>query len=214
MPAWSIGITTFGRIWVHYTFIIPGPSYMKSILGFNIQENGILSGAPFILSYLSSVIFCYVADQLVNRKLMSLKNVRKLFTMLAQVVPGILCVCIGYLGCNVVYVLIVWFIAVTLITAAYAGAMANIVDISPNFAGPVLAFAQTIHMSASFISPIVAGYLTRNGVSHIQKIKPSGSAGSGTVLVLTGSGLESLTAALLDVLKFDYYFLAYIISLA
>lgn len=76
-----------------------------------------------------------MADQLVNRKWMSLKNVRKLFTALAQVVPGILCVLIGYLGCDVIPVLIVWFIAVTMITAAYAGAMANIVDISPNFAG-------------------------------------------------------------------------------
>lgn len=38
MPAWSIGITTFGRIWVHYTFIIPGPKYMKSILGFSIEK--------------------------------------------------------------------------------------------------------------------------------------------------------------------------------
>lgn len=37
-PAWSIGITTFGRIWVHYTFIIPGPKYMKSILGFSIEK--------------------------------------------------------------------------------------------------------------------------------------------------------------------------------
>ena len=42
---------------------------------------------------------------------------------------------IGYLGCDIVLVLIVWFIAVTLITAAYAGAMASIVDIAPNFAG-------------------------------------------------------------------------------
>lgn len=38
IPAWSIGITTFGRIWVHYTFIIYGPSYMKTILGFNIEK--------------------------------------------------------------------------------------------------------------------------------------------------------------------------------
>lgn len=38
MPAWSIGITTFGRIWVHYTFIVPGPMYMKSVLGFSIKE--------------------------------------------------------------------------------------------------------------------------------------------------------------------------------
>lgn len=39
--------------------------------------------------------------------------------------------------------------------------MANIVDIAPNFAGPVLAFAQTIHMSASFLSPLAAFQLLK-----------------------------------------------------
>lgn len=106
---------------------------------------------------------------------------------IAQVIPGILVLLIGYLGCNIILVAIVWFVAVTLITAAYAGAMANIVDIAPNFAGkfwlfvrsnirlgfsnllftvgPVLAFAQTIHMTASFLSPIAAGLLTQESVS-------------------------------------------------
>ncbi|XP_076287777.1 sialin [Lasioglossum baleicum] len=162
LPAWSIGITTFGRIWVHYVFIISGPMYMKKVLGFSIQANGVLSGLPFICSYFSSVLFCYIADVLVTRKIMSLTNVRKIFTAAAQVVPGILLVLIGYLGCDIILVLVIWFIAVTLITAAYAGAMASIVDIAPNFAGPILAFAQTIHMSASFLSPIVAGLLTRH----------------------------------------------------
>ncbi|KAF2897077.1 hypothetical protein ILUMI_09104 [Ignelater luminosus] len=163
MPAWSIGITTFGRIWVHYTFIIPGPKYMKSILGFSIEKNGVLSGSPFICSYLASVAFCYIADKLVTRNILSLTNVRKIFTALAQVVPGFLCIVIGYLGCDINAILVIWFIAVTMITAAYAGAMANIVDLAPNFAGPVLAFAQTIHMTASFISPLAAGYLTKDG---------------------------------------------------
>lgn len=36
-PAWSIGITTFGRIWVHYVFIIAGPMYIKTVLGLSIQ---------------------------------------------------------------------------------------------------------------------------------------------------------------------------------
>ncbi|XP_043479113.1 sialin-like [Leptopilina heterotoma] len=164
-PAWSIGITTFGRIWVHYIFIIPGPKYMKTVLGFSIQANGILSGAPFICSYLSSVVFCYIADLLVRRQLMTLTNVRKIFTALSQIVPGILVILIGYLGCDIILALIVWFIAVTLITASYAGAMANIVDIAPNFAGPVLAFAQTIHMTASFLSPLAAGFIIKDSYS-------------------------------------------------
>lgn len=40
--------------------------------------------------------------------------------------------------------------------------MANIVDLSPNFAGPVLAFAQSIHMTASFLSPLFNGIILIN----------------------------------------------------
>ncbi|XP_026676997.1 sialin [Diaphorina citri] len=167
-PAWAIGITTFGRIWVHYIFIIPGPRYMKTILGFSIQTNGLLTGAPFLCSYLSSVLFCYLADQLFVRNIMSLTNIRKVFTAISQVIPALLVMLIGYLGCNVALVLITWFVAVTLITASYAGAMANVVDIGPNFAGPILAFAQTIHMTASFLSPMVAGYFLQDDETSLE----------------------------------------------
>ncbi|XP_035795386.1 vesicular glutamate transporter 3-like isoform X1 [Anopheles albimanus] len=159
MPVWAIGLTTFGRIWVHYTFIMSGPEYMQKIFCFDIQQNGLLSGAPFLCSYLSSVLFCYIADILMDRKTLSLTNVRKLFTALSQIVPGVLVLLVGYLGYQIVTVLILWFVAVTFITASYAGAMANIVDIAPNLAGPVLAFAQTIHMTASFVQPLVTGFM-------------------------------------------------------
>lgn len=158
MPAWSIGITTFGRIWVHYTFIMGGPSYMKNMLNVQIQTNGLLSGLPFLCSYLSSVVFCWIADWMMKEDKLTLTNIRKLFTFLSQVVPGLLAFSIGYCQ-NYIIIIIIWFIAVTLITASYAGAMANIVDIAPNLAGPVLAFAQTIHMSASFINPLINGLI-------------------------------------------------------
>ncbi|XP_041451670.1 sodium-dependent phosphate transport protein 4 isoform X4 [Drosophila obscura] len=51
--------------------------------------------------------------------------------------------------------------SVIFITASYAGAMANIIDLAPNYghSAAVLAFCQTIHMSASFISPLTAGFI-------------------------------------------------------
>ncbi|XP_073832864.1 major Facilitator Superfamily Transporter 17 [Musca autumnalis] len=157
-PALAIAITTFGRIWVHYVFIINGPNFMKNILCFDYEANGVLSGMPHICSYISSVIFCYIADKLLHRHCMTLTNIRKLFTALSQVVPGVLILFIGYID-NIVLLLVIWFITVSFITASYAGAMANIVDIAPNFAGPVLAFCQTIHMSASFLSPLISGMI-------------------------------------------------------
>ncbi|XP_055857855.1 sialin [Episyrphus balteatus] len=161
LPVWAIGITTFGRIWVHYQFILSGPIFMKQILGLRYQSNGLLSGLPFLCSYISSVFFCYAADKLVCKQIMSLTNVRKLFTAASQIIPGVLLLFIGYID-NIILVLVVWFIAVTFVTASYAGAMASIVDIAPNLAGPVLAFAQTIHMSASFLSPVITGLIVVN----------------------------------------------------
>lgn len=78
-------------------------------------------------------------------------------TASSQIIPGILIVVVGYLDNETYLVLTLWFIAVVMVTASYAGAMANIVDLAPNLAGPVLAFAQTIHMTASFLSPLVSG---------------------------------------------------------
>ncbi|KAG5684804.1 hypothetical protein PVAND_014017 [Polypedilum vanderplanki] len=157
LPAWAIGVTTFGRIWVHYVMIIQGPSFMKNILNFDIQYNGIISGLPFICSYFSSLFFCYLADVIVRYNILSLTNVRKLMTASSQIIPGLLVVVVGYLGREIVSVVLIWSIGVTMITAAYAGAMCGPVDLAANFAGPVLAFAQTIHMSASFLSPLVNG---------------------------------------------------------
>lgn len=88
-------------------------------------------------------------------------------SFLAQIIPGLLLIVIGYAGCELGIVLFAWFLAVTLVTAAYAGAMANVVDIAPNLAGPVLAFAQTIHMTASFLSPLAAGLMLKDNVSNI-----------------------------------------------
>lgn len=164
MPVWSIGITTFGRIWIHYVFILFGPKFMQNILKFEYKTNGFLSGMPFICSYIASVFFCSLADKMVLNNWMSLTNVRKLFTALSQIVPGLLIFGIGYIQ-NITGLLVLWFIAVTFVTASYAGAMANIVDIAPNLAGPVLAFCQTIHMSASFLSPLVSGIILQDGVS-------------------------------------------------
>ncbi|XP_061401707.1 sialin [Musca vetustissima] len=163
-PALAIAITTFGRIWIHYVFIINGPNFMKNILCFDYEANGVLSGMPHICSYISSVIFCYIADKLLHRHCMTLTNIRKLFTALSQVVPGVLILFIGYID-NIVLLLVIWFITVSFITASYAGAMANIVDIAPNFAGPVLAFCQTIHMSASFLSPLISGLILQTDTS-------------------------------------------------
>lgn len=96
-----------------------GPSFMKNILNFDIQSNGVMSGLPFLCSYLSSVLFCYAADILLKHNILSLTNVRKLMTASSQIIPGLLVVAVGYLDDQLITILVIWSIAVTMITASY-----------------------------------------------------------------------------------------------
>lgn len=52
-----------------------------------------------------------------------------MYIIIAQVVPSVLLVILVYGGCDVTLILAIWFLAVFFITASYAGAMANVVDI-------------------------------------------------------------------------------------
>lgn len=47
-------------------------------------QNGLLSGAPFICSYIASVFFCYIADKVVTLQYISLTNCRKIMTALCE----------------------------------------------------------------------------------------------------------------------------------
>lgn len=163
MPVWAITISGFGWIWVNYVFIIGGPTYLSHVQGFNIRQSGILSGAPFLVSFPVALLFCYFADRIINYKWLSATNTRKLFTCLGQVVPGVMIIIMGYLECETGSIIAVWFVAVTMPTAMYAGTMPNVTEIAPSYAGHVVAVVQTIYMFASFISPLVTGYFTRDG---------------------------------------------------
>ncbi|KAB0791165.1 hypothetical protein PPYR_02965 [Photinus pyralis] len=163
LPMWAISITCFGRVWILYTFTIYGPQYLKHILGFSVEQNGLLSGAPFISCYFSTVLFGYLADQIMNRKLLTKTTTRKLFTFIGQIGAGLLCILMGYIGCNIAVILCLYFLAINLLSAQFSGAMASIVDVAPNFSGVVVGYCQTVYMIAGVFSPLVAGYITRNG---------------------------------------------------
>lgn len=71
----------FEDLWISSIFHLPSTYIILVIIWL---QNGILSGLPFICSYLASVVFCYVADLLVTRQIMSLVNVRKIFTAVGK----------------------------------------------------------------------------------------------------------------------------------
>lgn len=78
---------------------------------------------------------------------------------------GIFVLGLAFAGCHVVLAVILLTISLMLHGAVSSGALASVVDISPNFAGVSLGINSSFSVLTGFISPIIVGYLT-HGRQH------------------------------------------------
>lgn len=141
------------------------PTYFKVIHGWDIKMIGLLSGTPHFMRMLFAYIFSMLGDYLLRTDKMSTTNVRKLATFFCSIVKGLFVIGIAYSGCDSTMAVIFLTIATALHGAVSTGALASVVDISPNFSGVVLGLSGMVGVLPGFISPFVVGHLTFGNVS-------------------------------------------------
>ncbi|KAK2508154.1 hypothetical protein MC885_009047 [Smutsia gigantea] len=64
LPLWAIVVAHFSHNWTFYTLLTLLPTYMKEILRFNVQENGVLSALPYFGCWLCMILSGQAADNL------------------------------------------------------------------------------------------------------------------------------------------------------
>jgi MFS transporter, ACS family, solute carrier family 17 (sodium-dependent inorganic phosphate cotransporter), member 5 len=169
-PMWMTVIAQWGGIWGLFTLMTQAPTYFKHIHGFGIQMTGILSGLPHIMRMLFALIFAQTGDYLLRTDKISRTNLRKFAGSMCTVVKGIFVLALAYSGCNSTVAVVFLTLATAVHGAVSTGPLANIVDLSPNFAGIVLGISGTISVFPGFVSPIIVGILTFNNVGKLAKL--------------------------------------------
>jgi MFS family permease len=84
---------------------------------------------------------------------------------MSLILNGFFVIGLAYAGCDVITAVILLTISLMLHGAVSSGALASIVDQSPNFAGVSLGINSTFSTFSGFISPLIVGYLT-TGMQH------------------------------------------------
>ncbi|KAK5642933.1 hypothetical protein RI129_009100 [Pyrocoelia pectoralis] len=163
VPVWAIAVSSFGRTWYVSVVSVYGPTYLKTVIGLNVQMNGLLSGSISMATYLATLIFSYISDKLLTYSCISTIASRKLFTAIGQIIPGLLCIAMSYLNCDLTLIIAVWALSYISTTASFCGTMVNIVDVAPNFTGPVSSIIQTILMLPSVLSTLVVNRFLEQG---------------------------------------------------
>ncbi|OXU19822.1 hypothetical protein TSAR_009977 [Trichomalopsis sarcophagae] len=159
-PVWALTVASFGNGWGFATLISDLNKYMSSVLKFSIQDNGYLSSLPFLCMWFGSIISSWISDWLIVKDKMSATNVRKWGTTIASVGPALCLIGASYAGCNRVVVITMITLGMTLLGSSLPSIKVNVLDLSPNYAGSLMALTNVFAAGTGMVTPSIVGFLT------------------------------------------------------
>ncbi|XP_047031795.1 sialin [Helicoverpa zea] len=143
-----------------YMVLIELPFYMKQVLKFNMTENALAVSMPFLSLWFFSMVLSRTLDWLRGKSIITTTTARKIGTICASLVPGGCLLAICYIGCSRAAAVALMAVAVTSIAGMFCGFLSNHIDISPNFAGTLMAITNTVATVPGIVVPIFVGYVT------------------------------------------------------
>ncbi|KAK6641242.1 hypothetical protein RUM44_012951 [Polyplax serrata] len=157
---WVGAIAGFGSDWGFHTFCTFGPKYIKTSLGFDLQQSSWLSSLPFLSQYIFSFGFSNFCDWLL-RVGVSIVVVRKFSVIVSHIMPaaGLL---VLSLTSNVTFSVVILTFCVTMLGALSSGFFQNPLDIAPNYAGSLTGITNTLGAMTAVISTPLAGILLQS----------------------------------------------------
>ncbi|XP_077586494.1 sialin [Stigmatopora nigra] len=161
-PLLAIVVAHFSYNWTFYTLLTLLPTYMNDILGFSIQQNGLLSALPYLGCALFAVLSGQLADYLREKRHCPTITVRKSFSLVGMIGPAAFLVAAGYTGCNYTLALTFLTISSSLGGVSASGFNINHLDIAPSYAGILLGITNTFATIPGMVGPVIARKLTAN----------------------------------------------------
>ncbi|CAH0564298.1 unnamed protein product [Brassicogethes aeneus] len=160
VPLWALVAAQIGHDWGFYTMVTDLPKYMKDVLKFDVQSNGLWNSIPYVVMWIVSMLFGWVCDWLITNKYLGVTMARKLFTGIASMGPAVFIMAASYSGCDKYLSVAMFTIGMGFMGTFYCGMKVNGLDLSPNFAGTIMAISNGIGAITGIVSPSIVGHLT------------------------------------------------------
>ncbi|CAL8122496.1 unnamed protein product [Orchesella dallaii] len=164
-PFWAILICNTCETWGLYTIMTELPTYMKTVLHFDIKQNSLMSAFPHLLTLIVSIILSNVGDNLIEREYLSIGAVRKLCTSIALWGYAAALLGVAYSGCDRVKTVTLLGVAIAANGGKFCGFLVNIIDLTPNYVGILMGIINTISSMPGFFAPWVAGMIINDNPS-------------------------------------------------
>lgn len=164
IPIWTLVLSMYGNEWSNVVICFELPTYLNTALNFPIEQNGVINSF-FQLSFaVASPIMSSLGAYALDRHLLGMRkiHVRKLFQSMATYGQMICFLSVPICGSNRGLIIMFMFAAIIFKSCANAGDIMVSGDLSPEYAGTLFAFANSIGNTAGFFVPLLAGALVSN----------------------------------------------------
>ncbi|KAG8179636.1 hypothetical protein JTE90_007366 [Oedothorax gibbosus] len=162
VPVWALVVTHFGQNWGFYTFLTELPTYLSSILHFDIKSDGFLSALPYLLQAVVGWLTSFAADWVRRKQYATVSTIRKVSNSIGFFGPAV-CLCgVAWAGCSPGPSVLFLTLAMGFNGATYSGYMVTHVDMAPHYAGTLMGMTNCFATIAGFLAPKVVGALTES----------------------------------------------------
>lgn len=129
-----------------------------------IFQNGTLSSLPYLAMWIFSIVISWIADWMISSDRFNHTRTRKVINSIGQYGPAVCLIAASYTGCDRVTTVALLTIGVGLNGGIYSGFKINHLDITPRFAGILMALTNCTANLAGLLAPITAGILIEGQV--------------------------------------------------
>ncbi|KAF5308047.1 hypothetical protein FQR65_LT06422 [Abscondita terminalis] len=163
LPVWSILISSCGQVWGFSTLLTNIPRYSAKILGYDIQDNGLLSATPYLTFWITSFIFSFVTDYIISHQVVGTNTARIIMNSIGFYIPGFILLILATLSLLEVDVadgtLAMFIISVGISSAFLSGYHVNHIDIAPAHAGILMGITNGFGNVCAIIAPLIVQFI-------------------------------------------------------
>lgn len=163
-PCIALFVSQFTCAWGLILFMTNLPIYLKEILKFDVESNGIMSSIPSVLVILFVLTSSFVSDKLIKAEVLPRHRVRQIFNALGFLIPSGAMIAISFVTCRNPYT------GVALMALGFAftgcakggGYFITYTDIAASYSGILYGISNTIASISGIIVPPFIAAMTSN----------------------------------------------------
>ncbi|KAJ8680519.1 hypothetical protein QAD02_016306 [Eretmocerus hayati] len=156
-PVWALMITHCGNNFGFYTWLTQLPTYMKSILDYDISKSGVVSALPYFTMWILGFPISYASDFALRRG-MSIGVARKICNTIGTWIPAAAMLVLALIETNNEIVIIaVIVIAIGFNSGVCCGFQINHIDLSPHYSGQMMSVTNGLANVLGIVAPKISG---------------------------------------------------------